>query len=744
MRRNLLALVVLVSLASLGVAPREGMPRLTKAHKHAFERTLTAPGTLKASQSYRAFASLDAVLLSLTAEGTHVKKNEVVARLDVSEVADKLRDRTINRDITACDLALKGAEYALEGYEVKNRVAFAEQELKVSELSREYTENSIDYPEYVRDTKSLEANQALRTTITRSLVEMKPHVPRGFVSRDEVDKQETRLATEEIGAKILSIERSLVASGALADARAKAVRDVLGARGSLNLARIKLATFEQRRTDGLADLSTKVESFKEEITAYSDEVDRGTLRSPVDGMLIHGFIQSNTGAEKPKVGARLPRGAMFAEVVQPGKVWVELKLSESDAALVHEGQRVHFSADAYPGRQFEAVVSKVKATVSGGRYSRWVYPDIRQLDVIADVISGDDGLLPEMTITAQVVLEVRPEVLWIDVAAVKDGQVTRPDGTTAKVTTGRVLDSEIEITKGMVEGDEAVVPVETTSDLPTGQDVAKVEEKDLPLTLSDAGTLEPVDVHEIAIPELDGESSLLMLAAEGATVKKGESIAKLDSEQLVAKLKEKKLELAVAEKDREVAVEQAKSDLATLNQARDVSELEFQVARLDEEITNLGRRPREIEDLARDMAIQRADIALVSRKLELKDKLSGQGYVSAEEVKTLRQDLLDRQVNLEVASAKFELAKAGASSVERQKATGSRRKAELNLELARRRVSSRETRRDLEVRKADLGIQKSKYSVDRLDRMIASLDVQAPVAGTLMRPERWGNDGLRK
>ena len=744
MKRPLLLAVTLIAFTCLGIAPKDGVPRLVKVTAHLYERALNVPGTLKANQSFAGYSPLDAVLLSIVPEGTRMKKGDAVARLDVSETSDKLRDRQINREIAACDLAIKESDYALEGFEVANRVSFAEAELKVAQLAQDLVDHGIDYPEYVRHTKTLEASEALRKTLAKSLAEMRPHVPRGFVSRDDVDKSETRLATEEILAKVTSLDRSLVTSGATESDRAKAAKDVALARQGLNLARTKLATFEGRRADGLADLSTKVDALKEEIEAYSIEVERGTLRSPVDGVAIHGFIRTMTGREKPRVGARISRGEHFVDVVQPGLVFLALELSESDAALVHERQRVHFTADAYPGRQFEAVISRVKATVSGGRYARWIYPDVRHLDVKADVIAGDPGLLPEMTVAAQVVIETVPRAVFVELGAVSNGQVTRPDGSVTKIKTGRVSGPEIEVLAGLSEGDEVLVPSDSEATPAPDQDTALVARKDLPLTLSDAGALQPVDVHEISIPEMDGEASLTMLGVEGTTVVKGQVVAQVDSEAPTSKLKEKKLELAVAEKDREVAVEQAKADLIALVQAEKVAALEEEVARLDEVVLKLGKKPREIEDLERDLEIQRADIALVQRKLDLKDQLSGKGYVSAEEVKTLRQDLLNKQVSLDVAQAKFELARAGAIPVDRQKAAVSYLKARLSAQLARKRVAAREGKRDLEVKKADLGIQKAKLQVDRFERIIGSLTAKAPVGGTVMRVETWTSDGLRK
>lgn len=744
MRRHLFVLMLVLAVPALGIAPKDGAPRLAKVVSRTCERTVNVQGRLKASQSFRGYAPLDATLVALVPEGTRVKKGDTVARLDVTDLADKLRDRTINRDIAAADLAIKDVDYALEGFEVANRVAFAQTELEVAKLAAELTETGIDVPELVRHTKTLEANEALRANLVKSIAQMRPHVPRGFVSRDDLDKSETRLATEEMAAHVTALERSIVTSGALADARAKAVRDMELAASALELARIKQATFETRRTDGLADVSAKVAALDEEIAAYTAQVDRGSLRSPVDGVVIHGFVRSNTGQEKPRVGTKLWRGSLFLEVVQPGKVALEIKVPESDAALLAPGQNVHFVADALPGRQFEARVTRVGATVSGGQYARWVFPDIRRLDVVADVVAGDPGLLPEMTVSAQIVVESRPDTPCVELAAVAGGQVTRADGTVTQVKTGRVFGPEIQVVSGLAAGDEVLVPTELAAQPRENQDTIAVVEKDLELTLADTGTLEPVDVHEIFLPELDGEASITMIAAEGVAVKKGEIIATIDVETAEAKLKERTLERTVAAKDREVAVEQGKADLASLTQALGVAKIEEQVASLDETITNLGKKPREIDDLKRDLAIQRADIGLVARKLELKGQLSGKGYVSAEEVKNLRQDLMNKQVTLEVALAKFELARAGALPLDRKKAAANHLKATLNAELAARKVRSRETKRDLEVRKAELGIQKAQAQVTRLERVIASLTVKAATDGTMMRSELWSTEGLRK
>jgi HlyD family secretion protein len=731
------------SARAIELAPQDGTPRLARVVAHPLERVVTAPGTLKARNSFKAFVPVDGVLLTLLPEGARVKKGEVLAKLDVGAMEDQLREKTINHEQTLLERRIRLAEYDLEGFEVENRVAHAEADLATARLSREQVERGIDFPEFVRLEESSKASGALRTTLEKSLAEMRPYVPRGFVSREELDKQEVRLSTETVLARVQSLERSLVTSGATADVRAKAARDVALAESQLELARVKKRTFEQRKSDGLSELDARLSALDEEQTAFREQVARGVIRSPVDGLVVHGQVPTVTGNVKPRVGTRVSRGSLFAEVVQPGQTSLELEVAEADALFLRPGLPVRFTADAFPGRVFRAKVATVRAALTGGQWSRWIFPDPRQLPVTAEVTAGDPGLLPQMAITAEVVVESRPRALFVPAGAVANDRVTRPDGTTKAVRCGRVVGQELEVVDGLAEGDEVLLAAETAGGAPTDYDSKVVEVKELPLTLTDAGTLEAIRVHDICLPDLEGDAQIEWLAPEGDSVKKGTKIAQFDPEAIVGKLKEKKLEIEVAEKDREVAVEQGKSDANTLGQAARVAELEDRIAALDEIVLALGERPRKLDDLAADLTIQRADIALVAKKLGLKEKLSGKGYVSAEEVKSLRQDLLNRTVNLKVAEVKYELARGGATELERLKTKSARERARLNRELARQKVESRALKQKLEVEKAELSVSKLKLTAVRFESIIASLTVTAPVDGTLVRLERWDN-GLRK
>src|SRR5207249_2943587 len=58
-------------------------------------------------------------------------------------------------------------------------------------------------------------------------------------------------------------------------------------------------------------------------------------------------------------GARLARGDLFCEVVEPGRQRIEVVVPEQDAGLVGPGMTVKIKLHAFPARSFTARVERV-------------------------------------------------------------------------------------------------------------------------------------------------------------------------------------------------------------------------------------------------------------------------------------------------------------------------------------------------------------------------------------------------
>jgi len=159
-------------------------------------------------------------------------------------------------------------------------------------------------------------------------------------------------------------------------------------------------------------------------------------------------------AQTTSTGTRT--GQRIASIVQEGKPLISVNLSEIDVPNVEVGQKATISFDSIADKTFTGVVSAIDRT--GSTTSNVTsYPAIITLD------SGSDQILPNMATTANIIVEVKNDVLTVPVAAVKsvNGQSTvtilkNGQEQTVNVETGISSETQTEIVSGLTEGEKVV------------------------------------------------------------------------------------------------------------------------------------------------------------------------------------------------------------------------------------------------------------------------------------------------
>jgi putative peptide zinc metalloprotease protein len=96
----------------------------------------------------------------------------------------------------------------------------------------------------------------------------------------------------------------------------------------------------------------RIDGLKAEVDLWEHRLDRTRIRSTVAGLLATPRIEET-------VGSALARGAVFCEVVDPGKQRIEVVVEESDAGLVSPGMPVKVKLNSYPTVSFRASVERV-------------------------------------------------------------------------------------------------------------------------------------------------------------------------------------------------------------------------------------------------------------------------------------------------------------------------------------------------------------------------------------------------
>ncbi|HSX40209.1 MAG TPA: HlyD family efflux transporter periplasmic adaptor subunit [Candidatus Saccharimonadales bacterium] len=176
---------------------------------------------------------------------------------------------------------------------------------------------------------------------------------------------------------------------------------------------------------------------------------------------------SNTSAQNGTTGTGggvSSSSQTVASIKSDGLPIINVSLSEIDAAKVKANNKVTLTFDAFPNQTFTGKVVGINTT---GQVASGVttYPATIVMD------TQNDSILPNMSVSANIITEVKDNVLLVPTAAVqqngnqvavrvlKNGQIT-----VAPVVTGDSSDTETEIVSGLNEGDMVVV-----GSLPTGQ-----------------------------------------------------------------------------------------------------------------------------------------------------------------------------------------------------------------------------------------------------------------------------------
>jgi HlyD family secretion protein len=137
------------------------------------------------------------------------------------------------------------------------------------------------------------------------------------------------------------------------------------------------------------------------------DLERTQIRSPVDGIVIKRSVEVGQ-----TVAASLQAPELFVIAANLNDMQIETSIDEADIARVRNAQKVAFTIDAFPGRNFEGTVKQVrKAAVSAQNVTTYTV-------VVAFANSGV-GLLPGMTANVRIVTDTRDSALKVPNAALR-------------------------------------------------------------------------------------------------------------------------------------------------------------------------------------------------------------------------------------------------------------------------------------------------------------------------------------
>jgi HlyD family secretion protein len=238
------------------------------------------------------------------------------------------------------------------------------------------------------DLKVTQANVGMQEA---SLIEMAAEVDGARAGLDNAEQDFKR--------KKELLERKVVAPSVVDTAIA--LRD----QASAKLRAVKARQMMQKAQ--VANAKALVEERSAQLKQRQLDLDNSIIRSPVDGVVISRSVDVGQ-----TVAASLQAPTLFTIAQDLRKMQVEVSVDEADIGRIFDGQKVVFTVDSFPGREFEGQVKQVRKAPTE-------IANVVTYTVVVAAENSDLFLLPGMTANVSVVIGERADALRVPAAALR-------------------------------------------------------------------------------------------------------------------------------------------------------------------------------------------------------------------------------------------------------------------------------------------------------------------------------------
>jgi HlyD family secretion protein len=227
------------------------------------------------------------------------------------------------------------------------------------------------------------------------------------------------------------------------------------ARQGLEMLKVVQAQSAVTRKAGLVAARIAKEQAENKLKDIKEDLALFSIKSPADGVVAYGQVVDGAwqgGDPKAfKPGEKLAAGATVMRVIAPGKLNVEMSLTEAQAFWLDGGAKARVTPAAFPTLSYEGTVGAPTVAPKASALG---------FQVTIALPDADARLLPGMKALVKIEGPKKDPALLVPLSAVSDGKVTvKKDGKTEEkpVKLGRSDGTNAEVVSGLSEGDEVVV-----------------------------------------------------------------------------------------------------------------------------------------------------------------------------------------------------------------------------------------------------------------------------------------------
>lgn len=264
----------------------------------------------------------------------------------------------------------------------------------------------------LQPTNKVDVSSELSGIVSEVLVDENDHVKKGQVlARLDLSKLEDAV-TKSRATLDASDAQVLQAQATAEEARAQLTRfkQVAELSGGKVPSRSEMATAEanlKRAEASEASARASVTQARANLKSDATNLRKASIRSPIDGVVLTRKIEPGQ-----TVAAALQAPVLFTLAEDLSKMKLQVDVDEADVGQVRVGQEATFTVDAWPGRRYTGVITRVG-------YGSQTKDNVVSYPAILAVVNDDLSLRPGMTGTADIVTVTRENALLVPNAALR-------------------------------------------------------------------------------------------------------------------------------------------------------------------------------------------------------------------------------------------------------------------------------------------------------------------------------------
>jgi multidrug resistance efflux pump len=437
---------------------------ITSARRQAFDVTTTANGDLQAKNQIELRSTLEreSTIQFIIAEGSRVKKGDVVVKLNGDTIQNQIDEQTPRLASARAAVVAAENQYQIQLNDNASALRKAELQLELALLGLKQWE----------DGDVVKRRQELSLEISRSELDLERLAEKlrrsedllreGFIAKDERDRDEVAYIEAISKYKNAVLAAEVYENFEYTKERKQKLSDVEEARAEVD--RVKLNNDSQLASKDADRLSQREQLtlLEAQVRKLQEQLLATTITAPQDGLVVYSTSLESGGRWGNEQGAW-----QIGQQVYPNQLIVVLpdtsvmiaavRVHEAIAGRVRPGQIVNLKIDAAGGRTFEGVVESIGVMAETGG---WRDPNLREYTVRVALNDQDDAeLKPSMRVEARILLNKVDETLTVPVQSLfSEGAVQfvyTPEGNKfvkRPVRIGRRSETLAEVAAGIEEG----------------------------------------------------------------------------------------------------------------------------------------------------------------------------------------------------------------------------------------------------------------------------------------------------